>query len=560
MTRGINEKKKRLALRKKAEKRVKTSTRLAQKLPRDDVLKIIHELEVHQVELELQNDELKRSQSELEDSRKKYFDLYDLAPVGYATLNRLGVIREINLAGAELLGRNRARLKGIRFERFVALSSRDAFQRFCRRLFASGGRDELEVTLERGEAAPLNVLLAGVVLQDGEGNSELCQLTMTNITARKSAESWVRKLIETTQDAVISIDRKAQIALFNPAAEKIFGYGAGEVLGKKVNMLMPAPYTGEHDGYIARYERTGEKRAIGKIREVAARRKNGEIFPIELSVIEIDGSNGVRYVAYIRDVSEKAQLQSQLVEKARLAVIDETTAMVAHEIANPLHGMSMSLQLLERRLTGIAEEPVMASLRRINTEVSRLKNLLYDFRALSMQETYNMKPTAVASLIEDFCAGERAKLDATGIRVELELKPGLPDILADPAKIKQVLLNLCKNAEEAMPEGGTITVRGYESDGKVVVEIHDTGIGLPADFSLESPFKTTKPTGTGLGLVIVRQIVSRHQGSLSYASGPGKNTTFTLGFPAIARLKRETKERVRRDLAESSAAGETSRG
>jgi signal transduction histidine kinase len=148
-----------------------------------------------------------------------------------------------------------------------------------------------------------------------------------------------------------------------------------------------------------------------------------------------------------------------------------------------------------------------------------------------MQENYSMKPTALASLIEEFCASQKPNLDAAGIRVELDLQRGLPDIFADAAKIKQVLLNLCKNAEEAMPEGGTITVRVYESDRKVMVEVRDPGIGLPADFKLESPFKTTKPTGTGLGLIIVRQIVSRHQGSLSYASKPGKGTTFTVGFP-----------------------------
>jgi PAS domain S-box-containing protein len=523
--------KKRRELRKNAERQIKGSARVAQKPPRDDVLKLIHELEVHQVELELQNEELKRSQSELEESRKKYFDLYDLAPVGYVTLNRQGIIREINLAGAELLGRNRARLKGNPFERFVARSSRNEFQSFCRRLFAGGGRQDLEVTLAHGERAPLNVLLAGVVNQDGDGSLDLCRVTMTDITARKSAESWVQNLIETSQDAVISIDRKAQITLFNTAAKKMFGYAAEEVLGKKIAMLMPESYAGEHDGYIALYERTGEKRAIGKIREVTARRKNGEIFPIELSVTEVDDSNGVRYVAYIRDVSEKAQLQAQLVERARLAVIDETTAMVAHEIANPLHGMTMSLQLLERHLAGVSSEPVMVILKRVNTEMSRLKNLLYDFRALSMQENYSMKPTALASLIEEFCASQKPNLDAAGIRVELELQRGLPDIFADAAKIKQVLLNLCKNAEEAMPEGGTITVRVYESDRKVMVEVRDPGIGLPADFKLESPFKTTKPAGTGLGLVIVRQIVSRHQGSLSYASKPGKGTTFTVGFP-----------------------------
>jgi signal transduction histidine kinase len=177
--------------------------------------------------------------------------------------------------------------------------------------------------------------------------------------------------------------------------------------------------------------------------------------------------------------------------------------------------------------------------------VSRLKNLLYDFRTVSMQETYDLRPTALERVIEELCASEKAKLESMGIRVELALQPRLPAIFADRAKIKQVLLNLCKNAEEAMPEGGTLTLRGYESEGKVMVEVRGTGIGLPEDFSFAGTFKTTKPTGTGLGLVIVRQIVSRHHGSVTYTRDPEKGTTFTLGFPIHSVASTRIEEAVR---------------
>jgi PAS domain S-box-containing protein len=536
-----DQKDRRLELRRTAEKRIKASTRFIKKLSHDDTLELIHELEVHQVELELQNEELRRSQSELEESRRKYFDLYDLAPVGYVTLDRNGVIHEINLTGAKLLGTSRAWLKGKGLGKFVAPSSRRPFYHFCRRLFISGEREELEIAIAPGGNAQLIVLLAGVVNPKGNGASNLCQVTITDITARRSAESWVTKLIETTQDAVFSFDGKSQIALVNPAAEKIFGYAAAEVQGKNVSVLIPGSYGSARDRN-KRFEETGEKATGGKIREALARRKNGEIFPVELSITEVDDRDGMRYVAFVRDVSERVRLQAQLMEKARLAVLDNTTAMVAHEIANPLHGMSLSVQLLQSHLTGIADGRVMTSLERISAELSRLKNMLYDFRTLSMKETYNLRPVALARVIREYYAGERAKLDSLGIRVELELKPGLPHVLADSAKIRQLLFNLCKNAEEAMPGGGTLTIKAYELEGDVMVEVTDTGIGLPADFKLDSPFKTTKVTGTGLGLIIVRQIVSRHQGSLSYASEPAKGTTFTVGFPSIVRREGETQE------------------
>jgi PAS domain S-box-containing protein len=256
----------------------------------------------------------------------------------------------VNLTGSELLGRERARLKGRRFASFVALSSRNAFHKFFRRLLENEGREEMELTIAHGEKPPWAVLLSGIGRPDNEGNVSLCQIAMMDITAAKTAETWRRKLLELTQDAVVSIDRRAQIMHFNPAAEKIFGYSAEEVVGKKVNILMAEPYASKHDSYIARYERTGETRAIGKICEVAACRKNGELFPVELSVADIRESHEARYTAVIRDISDKTQLRAQAVEAARLAAISETTAVVVHEIANPLNGMAMSLQLLKREL------------------------------------------------------------------------------------------------------------------------------------------------------------------------------------------------------------------
>ena len=134
------------------------------------------------------------------------------------------------------------------------------------------------------------------------------------------------------------------------AAERTFGYTAEEIVGRKVNELMAEPYGSEHDEYIDRYERTGEAHAIGRIRTVTAKRKSGELFPIELSVTEIEVDEDVHYAAFIRDISEKAKLQEQLVERERLATIGTTAAKIGHELANPLNGMSLTIQLLEQRL------------------------------------------------------------------------------------------------------------------------------------------------------------------------------------------------------------------
>ena len=159
------------------------------------------------------------------------------------------------------------------------------------------------------------------------------QVIMRDLTEQRKAERSLHSLIETTQDAVISIDRRARIVMFNAAAERVFGYSRAEVSGKKISMLMAEPYATEHDGYIARYESTGEPRAIGRIRTVSARRKSGETFPIELSVTQIASGEEVNYAAFIRDISEKVKLQQQAVESERLATIGTMAAKFSHELA-----------------------------------------------------------------------------------------------------------------------------------------------------------------------------------------------------------------------------------
>ena len=216
------------------------------------------------------------------------------------------------------------------------------------------------------------------------------------------AEISLRALIEATQDAVVFIDRQARIVIFNPAAERVFGYSQADVQGQKVNMLMAEPYASEHDGYIARYESTGEPHAIGRIRTVSARRKNGETFPIELSVTQLAAGEEVNYAAFIRDISEKVKLQKQAVENERLATIGTMAAKFGHELGNPLNGMSLTIQLLEQRLKRLAEstdDQVSSTVVRLKSEISRLNSLLQDFRSLSRKETYNFQSTNLSGLV-----------------------------------------------------------------------------------------------------------------------------------------------------------------
>ena len=367
-------------------------------------------------------------------------------------------------------------------------------------------------------------------------------MVFRDLTGRKKAEeelqrsaSWLSNLVATTQDAVLSIDRRGCVKLFNPAAERIFGYTREEILGQKVNLLMAEPYASEHDGYIAQYERTGEARAIGRIRAVLARRKNGQIFPIELSVTEIDVDQDVHYAAFIRDVSDKNQLHAQLMESERLAAIGLTAAKIAHELGNPLNGMSLTMQLLEQRLArasnSVADTQMIATVKRLKSEISRLNQLAGEFRTISRKEKYDFRRLSWSGIIEDVIDLHARHFAQHGVEIVSLVRRDLPGVNIDADRMKQVLLNLMKNAADAMPGGGKITFNGFSTDDAVVLEIADTGTGIPLDVDAFEPFTTTKKTGTGLGLVVVRQVVTAHRGKISYRSRPGEGTIFRIDLP-----------------------------
>jgi signal transduction histidine kinase len=144
-----------------------------------------------------------------------------------------------------------------------------------------------------------------------------------------------------------------------------------------------------------------------------------------------------------------------------------------------------------------------------------------------------LKPISLQALAREVCTLEEESYRAQGIRVEQDFPPDLPLVVADRDKLKQALLNLCKNAVEAMPKGGRLTLRAYSSGERLNLEIIDSGIGIPAGVDIFEPFTTSKPSGTGLGLVIVRQILVAHRGSIGYSSEPGKGTIFRLTLPSV---------------------------
>ena len=227
---------------------------------------------------------------------------------------------------------------------------------------------------------------------------------------------------------------------------------------------------------------------------------------------------------------EQSQQRAQV--RRFTALLNTTTALFAHEVASPLQGMSASLQLLESGLKTTDDALLATTMRSFRREVDRLITLLNEFRSASVPQNLNLTAGDLRAVIEEALAIQLIVFQAAGVNLKLDFKDGLPAIKLDTAKIKQVILNLCKNALDAMPQGGDLTIRGYSSGATVVLEIADTGMGMPQGLDPFALFQSTKVHGSGLGLPIVEQIVLAHNGTIGYTSDPGLGTTFKIIFPA----------------------------
>lgn len=206
-------------------------------------------------------------------------------------------------------------------------------------------------------------------------------------------------------------------------------------------------------------------------------------------------------------------------------------SVFTHEMANSLHNLWSVITVMQQRLhqNGHFDQPTGDSLRLLTEEINRLVLLLQDFRSHRLFSLH-LEPTSLAGVIKDCLALESAKAAQCRIRIESDISSNLPEIIADPAKLKQVFLNLYTNALEAMPDGGIFTVKAFELEERVCVYLSDTGPGIPQGMQIFDPFVTNKPHGTGLGLAIVKWIVLAHGGRISYSSKPAEGTVFHLVF------------------------------
>jgi signal transduction histidine kinase len=235
------------------------------------------------------------------------------------------------------------------------------------------------------------------------------------------------------------------------------------------------------------------------------------------------------------NLTDKKQPGQKTRERERLALLGTMAAVFAHEVANPLTGVSASLQFVENEFKKKKFDPFLRdTIQGAMREIKRLGSLLNEFRSLALPQTLDLELTDLKKVIQEVLAVQEPAYRTAGIAVKLELENDLPAIELDAAKMKQAILNLCKNGIEAMRGGGCLTLKAYRAGQMVILEISDDGVGVPEGVNVFELFKTTKAGGSGLGLPIVQQIVSAHNGTINYTTDAGHGTTFRVRLPAIS--------------------------
>ena len=351
------------------------------------------------------------------------------------------------------------------------------------------------------------------------------------VEALRLSEERFRSAFDDGPIGIAMVDLKLRYLRVNEALCQMLGCQSGELLGQN---LFENIHPLDRAQSQLRTERLLMEKDHGYSAETRMITRAGEILWCCLTATLIAARDGrPNYALFlIENISQRKRMEEKLRESERLAAVGATSAMLAHEVGNPLNGISTTVQMIERDLSqrrdGV-QSVVFSALADIRNEINRLGALLHEFRFLARPQRLELEPVRLEAMVRDVLAVEAYA--ARDIDVEIDIPQDLPLLYVDQEKLTQVIANLVDNSADAMPQGGKLTVSAYLSGEEILLEVRDTGIGIPPGVNVFEFFTTTKPNGTGLGLAVVRQIVSAHGGRVEYHSQVGKGTVFTVALP-----------------------------
>jgi PAS domain S-box-containing protein len=338
-------------------------------------------------------------------------------------------------------------------------------------------------------------------------------------------------ILDTATDAIITINEDHIIVGFNRGAENIFGFSREEALGQDLDIIIPPPYKHEHRDYVRRYIATRKPHLIGKHVQLNAQRRDGSEFPMSISFSVAEVRGDLYFTGIIRDITEYKAMEERLLQSERLAAVGNTVSHIAHEIKNPLAIIGGFARQLQK--TPNLDEPGQRKLDIIVEEVGRLEGMIAEMRDFVKRPTAHKEPSDVEALIDEVVDLFEDTLQEQNVTLKRTRTTETPILNFDRQQIHQVLINLFKNALEAMPQGGELTVATQVKGPNLEISISDTGQGMTPEVkaNIFQPYFTTKEKGTGLGLAICQNILEEHGGCLIAESAPGQGSTFTIQIP-----------------------------
>jgi PAS domain S-box-containing protein len=510
----------------------------------------LHELQVHQIELEMQNEELRQAQVQLDAGRARYFDLYDLAPVGYVTTSEQGLLLEANLTTATLLGVTRNDLIKQPFSRFVLREDQDIYYFLHKQLFETGEPHDCELRMVKKNGTAFWVQLQATSVQDAAGLA-VSRVVISDITERKQAEeeilrerAFFDRLVESAPESIAITDPQGRVMRVNAEFVSMFGYGADEAIGQQIDDLVAPPGREEEVRAITTSSVQGEKILLETVRH----RKDGTL--VDVSVIAapilIAGKQEAVYAIY-RDITGRKQAEAQLRQSQKMEAIGQLAGGVAHDFNNLLTGILGNIALMRSTLP--SADPLLENLDAAETAVRQAAYLTKGLLTFSRSAVVLPVPINIADALDATLVLLKQSLPAT-MEIVRDDEQTVWNVLLDQSQMTQILLNLAVNARDAMQDKGTLTIRTsnevveedyvqthpFARTGEFVhLSVSDTGPGIPPVIleHLFEPFHTTKPagSGTGLGLSIVYGAVKQAGGWVTAESTKGTGATFDIYLP-----------------------------
>ncbi|HEU0217557.1 MAG TPA: PAS domain S-box protein [Stellaceae bacterium] len=469
-----------------------------------------------------------------------------------------GIVTSWNKAAERMFGYSAAEMVGQPIALLAPPDGADEMPRILAAIRRGERVAHYETRRRRKDGKIIDVALTISPIRDAAGEVVGASKIARDVTkARRTAaalsesEALLRSILDTVPDGMVVIDERGIVQSFSAAAERIFGYAAAEVCGHNVSLLMPSPYRENHDAYLTRYRATGERRIIGLARVVTGRRKDGSVFPLQLSVGEVRDAGRCLYTGFVHDLTQRQEtlkrmqdLQAELTHVSRLTEMGQMASGLAHEINQPLTAATNYLEAGRRALArgdAAAGAGAAGILENALAQLGRATQIIHRLREFVRKGDSARHPTPIGRLVEEASALALVGAKNGGARLDLRIAPQLPEPMVDRVQIEQVVVNLVRNAIEAM-EGAArreLTVTAAPSDGGgVEISVADTGPGIAPEIAqrLFQPFATTKPNGIGIGLSICRSIVEAHGGRLVAELNPAGGAVFRFTLPAARQI------------------------